>query len=271
MKKWYLKWWVWFLVIVAALIIPFVINESYKAGEGYKTSWGASDVLAFYGSFLSFVGTVILGVVALYQSYKANCLSERLLKLEEEKNIPIVDIAEVADESGPLALGAYQNAMHISINAANYYFNVDNTLGHFEEPIFIFVLKNIGSNYIISVELLKVEQKVHFSNGETIETSIWHISYTAGIKVLDCGEKQFITISGVDFSYPKELTEEKALELEYINPCIEIVLTFALKNVKGIKYIEKIKFHYAALFGEGAITYPCLLGKEIISIDQETD
>ena len=39
--------------------------------------WGTEDVLNFYGTFLSFIGTVSLGAIALWQNKKANelCLT----------------------------------------------------------------------------------------------------------------------------------------------------------------------------------------------------
>ena len=68
--------------ILIVLLIPIVINESYKIGKGYITIWGASDVLSFYGSFISFIGTVILGLVAVWQNNKAHKLNVQLQKLQ---------------------------------------------------------------------------------------------------------------------------------------------------------------------------------------------
>jgi len=267
MKKWYLKWWVWFLVIVAALIIPFVINESYKAGEGYKTSWGASDVLAFYGSFLSFVGTVLLGVVALYQSYKANCLSERLLKLEEEKNIPIVDIIEIIDEPKDLPDNTYRNSLHITFNDIDFHFKSDNTLDFCDEPVFAFALKNICPNHITSIHLKNIEQCVVFENEKKIDNPIQSFSWNGGIRVLDCNESQYLLISGVSFDYPKELTEDDILKLGYRNPMVELILTFEIKNIKGAKFSEKIKVCFPfCFFATDKLNFPCIFEKEIINI-----
>lgn len=57
-----------FIIILSAVIlfvfifvIPLVINELYKTGKGYKTTWNGADVLSYYGSVLSSVGG-ILGV-----------------------------------------------------------------------------------------------------------------------------------------------------------------------------------------------------------------
>ena len=58
--------------------------------EGLKltepnTTFTASDILTFYGSFLSFIGTVILGVVAAWQTKKAHYLNAKLLNLDSKR------------------------------------------------------------------------------------------------------------------------------------------------------------------------------------------
>lgn len=71
-------------IFTISIIVPFFINEFYKSGEGYVTLWEAKDVLAFYGSYISFIGTILLGILALYQNYifkKEN--DEAQLKLEK--------------------------------------------------------------------------------------------------------------------------------------------------------------------------------------------
>ncbi|MGF7060780.1 hypothetical protein [Brassicibacter mesophilus] len=78
-------------VIISSLSIPFLINELYKfgyaTGKAYHTLWEAKDVLSFYGSFLTFLGTAALGALALWQNQKfkeENDISQ--LKLEQINN-----------------------------------------------------------------------------------------------------------------------------------------------------------------------------------------
>lgn len=68
-------------LIVILLLIPLIINESYKHG-GYITLWGADDVLSFYGSFLSFIGTIALGGLAFWQNKKIMDINQE----QNEKN-----------------------------------------------------------------------------------------------------------------------------------------------------------------------------------------
>lgn len=89
------KWWFYLLLLIVTLAIPFAINELYKVDGGYITQWGAADVLSFYGSYLTFIGTVVLGIVAIYQNKKAHQLNEQLQKLQQAQFISIVSISNL--------------------------------------------------------------------------------------------------------------------------------------------------------------------------------
>lgn len=95
LKKLLSKWWFYLILVIVTLIVPFIINESYKVGAGYITKWGAADVLSFYGSYLTFIGTVILGAVAIYQNKKAHQLNEQLQKLQQAQYISMVSISKL--------------------------------------------------------------------------------------------------------------------------------------------------------------------------------
>lgn len=80
--------WFGFSIFILIFTIPFLINEIYKCGykieKSYSTLWEAKDVLSFYGSFLSFLGTVALGALALWQNKKSNDINKELLNLTKE-------------------------------------------------------------------------------------------------------------------------------------------------------------------------------------------
>lgn len=79
------------LVIIFGILIPIIINESYKFNKGYITHWKASDTLSFYGTFLSFIGTVSLGLFAVYQNTRLIGLEERRTNLEEQPFVTITN------------------------------------------------------------------------------------------------------------------------------------------------------------------------------------
>lgn len=76
-NKWYKRKTVWILVIILSTAFPFIINEIFKIGNGYRTLWTAADALSYYGAFLGAAGTIVLGFVAWQQN-------SRMLKLEED-------------------------------------------------------------------------------------------------------------------------------------------------------------------------------------------
>lgn len=92
-NKWYRKPWLYILLIILVLTIvgiPIVINEMYKYGvtisKPYITMWGADEVLSYYGTVLSFLGTFILGIVAYKQNDRANRTNDKLADLTKQAN-----------------------------------------------------------------------------------------------------------------------------------------------------------------------------------------
>lgn len=132
--------------ILILLFIPIIINELYKIGRGYVTMWGAADVLSFYGSFLSFLGTVILGIVAFWQNHKAHKLNEDFQKLQQEQNeknyrlneqlqklqqaqfVSMVSIKDVMVETRSTSTPKFMNTKMREIDI------IDLTMNEFESP-----------------------------------------------------------------------------------------------------------------------------------------
>lgn len=83
------------VLLVITLGIAFLINESYRTGTGYITLWEPADTLSFYGSYLSFIGTVILGLLAVYQNHKANILNQQMQKLQQAQFVSMVSVEKV--------------------------------------------------------------------------------------------------------------------------------------------------------------------------------
>lgn len=89
------QWWFYLILFALTLVIPIIINELYKPSVGYVTLWSAEDVLAFYGSYLSFIGTIVLGIAAIYQNKKAHLLNEQMQKLQQAQFISMISISNL--------------------------------------------------------------------------------------------------------------------------------------------------------------------------------
>ena len=83
------------LSIFVIIIVPVLIHILFKIqpkNSFFSAEWTAGDALGYYGSVLSFVGTVVLGALALYQNQIIKDESDRreqLLRFQEhERNMP---------------------------------------------------------------------------------------------------------------------------------------------------------------------------------------
>lgn len=83
------------LLIVIIIFMPIVvIHFLFKIKTGcylITAEWEAGDVLGYFGDVLSFVGTIILGYVAICQTQKANNISEKLMEMDLVKMKPCFD------------------------------------------------------------------------------------------------------------------------------------------------------------------------------------
>ncbi|MCL1806782.1 MAG: hypothetical protein FWG31_03665 [Oscillospiraceae bacterium] len=68
----------WLLLGVALLVIVHVLFKISTPFSLLEPAWGAGDLITF-------VGTITLGYVAYWQTYKANETEDRLLKIEENR------------------------------------------------------------------------------------------------------------------------------------------------------------------------------------------
>ena len=81
------------LLLVFLPIIVIHILFKIKTGVWWiQAEWEAGEILGYFGDVLSFVGSVVLGYIAISQTEKANTLNEELLNIEKNKIKPCVDI-----------------------------------------------------------------------------------------------------------------------------------------------------------------------------------
>ena len=150
------------LITILLLAAPFLINESYKANRGYTTLWNANDVIMYFASSLVFLGTMILGFVAVVQSNNATMISRNLLLLEERKRKP--RFSAVNNQEYSIYLGDELYAYKKSIDMHNVLFM---------EPLFI---TNPRSGITTSVALMELEVE-NSGESDIMEIYIDEISF----------------------------------------------------------------------------------------------
>ena len=97
MIDWINKHKVMFALICEAILllligVPFIINILFKinaAADIFVAEWSAGDALGYYGAILSFIGTVVLGALALYQNH--------IIKTEADKKAAFAEEQEHAE------------------------------------------------------------------------------------------------------------------------------------------------------------------------------
>lgn len=107
MKKIFTKWWFYLILFFVTLSVPIIINEAYKQGKGYLTLWEAKDVLSFYGSYLSFIGTIALGIVAIYQNKKAHQLNAEMQRLQQAQFVSMISVESLKLDKRSAGEAAY--------------------------------------------------------------------------------------------------------------------------------------------------------------------
>lgn len=76
---------IWVLIgFFLPLIVVHLLFKWYSGVDFLVAEWSAGDLLGYIGTALTFVGTIILSILALQASNKANALSEKVIEMEKD-------------------------------------------------------------------------------------------------------------------------------------------------------------------------------------------
>lgn len=67
-------------VFAISILIPIIISRLFEVSESHvlvRTLFDQDEILSYYGSYLSFIGTVLLGAIAIWQNDKFKKESDR--------------------------------------------------------------------------------------------------------------------------------------------------------------------------------------------------
>lgn len=77
---------IWVLVgFFLPLIVVHLLFKWYSGVDFLVAEWSAGELLEYIGTILTFISTIILSVLALQSSNKANKLSEKVIENEQER------------------------------------------------------------------------------------------------------------------------------------------------------------------------------------------
>lgn len=264
-------------IIIILFFIPLIIWISYFIGDrGYiliYTSLNIGDALGFYGSVLSFIGTVSLGIVALWQGHKANQINVRLLSITEDKEIPTIDIIQCNfDEFKKNNL----NQIEINVNHQFIMLDDDNNPMDNCEPFFVFKVRNVKNNDILSIKARNIEciskstHSKNFRDVKNIHNDIFYVSYNIDSFILAKQSECYLFISGCHYESPSN----SSIENIYNYQGLQLNLEFEIMNNNGKIYIQKTEITVFDLINvptENIIIFPIIASKEIISIQEIID
>lgn len=92
----------WVLVFAVPLIVVHILFKMTAIHNWFSATWSAGELLAYIAGFEALLGTVVLGVITVYQSDKANEASERLSKennylqkISIQQMLPLVKVSAI--------------------------------------------------------------------------------------------------------------------------------------------------------------------------------
>jgi hypothetical protein len=129
-----------FLIIVCTFLLPLLIIHFLYSPPSFfpsvQTNWSAGDLLGYYASFVSTLGTIALSLVAIMLSYMiAKAENER----EEKKRVDDITVATAI----------------LSLKEINYYSSTfDIVFGKKEEYDILLIISNNSINVATDVQII---------------------------------------------------------------------------------------------------------------------
>ena len=70
--------------------------------EAFVAEWDVGDALGYYGAILSFIGTVVLGALALYQNHIIKTEADKKLLLPKNRSTPKICLGSLCASAAPV-------------------------------------------------------------------------------------------------------------------------------------------------------------------------
>lgn len=210
-----------FTLILLVIIIPFFTYIFYLVGslfEGIPTTINAGEALGFWGSLLTFIGTVTLGIIALVQNSKIAKINNDLIRLQAQEYLPILQVCNfsilnVESNKNINKNKSISKQTRIDTNESRYTLNIldnyDSTKYDFDTQL-RFSLKNISRAKISKMNLTNVEYYFANQNG-SIDTKK---DYNSISTLLLPNLKTNISIYFYYQEYPKNFTKDDFINLK---------------------------------------------------------
>lgn len=237
------------LILCICIIVIFLIGVQVLFSIPAPCKW--LDAVWDAGDFISFVGTISLGLVAIYQTKNANEVSFRLLQIEEDRRRPQIDIRAISESK----LKKYDRDQLISASIEDTYVYVDNEWNETENTgnNFWFEIKNVKDTDIINIQPIIARSKIIDSNKACIASNKYRLSTSCNLNLIQ-GNDAVPFLLGMNSIWAK--VAEKP------NQHLQLSLEFAITNFDGEEYLEWISLDMVNAYNCNILT-PAILRKDV--------
>lgn len=199
------------LIIGLLGILPFIINWIYSQkapSDFFVTLFDASDFLAYYASALSFLGTLILGVLTLVQNKRAQEKTNEINQLQLELQKKSMVLAEERYEKEEDSSIIPKFAISVSSYSGHYLnprIKIQNVSGLIVSNLTFIsgCVKTADGEVLRNVTNNKFKNRSLTPNGETIlDLEMLNLSKRTG-------DREYIFYENVDFILEFSVEDEK--------------------------------------------------------------
>lgn len=213
------------------------------------------DNADFWYNYMAYFGTVALAAVAVWQTKKANDISQTLLEMEVDKKTPRVDIRGITETEFKRS------------NTANYLnTSVDGCFSHYGEnwkkltdngTALVFALKNLKETDILNISVSEISSAILAEN-ELFEEKKHKCSNSASIQTIAPGE----TIPFV-LNIPDELFHKVSEYNKYAS--LFLAMNISMQNCDGKRYIQRIEMNIVKACHREIIS-PVIINKKLVQV-----
>lgn len=211
-------------VVVLLVFMPFVIDNIYEyepPAQFFDVELSKSDLLDYYAQLLSLLATIVLGVIAVLQTYRSQKKSDEINALQLSIAQRELAVVEKQYEEGAETVKAWMPRFEIKIDG--YSGNYCNIKLH---------IKNVSDLTIYAFQNISFE--VHKGVEEILSIKRWKLRFQS----IASSEIQYVEM----FTPDMRDNVEKFGKVEYWKD-IRLVWKFTCEDCKGNKH-----FYFANIY-----------------------
>lgn len=262
-----------FLGCIVMFLLPLILVHiffKWNSGIGWLSAeWSAGDVLAYIAGFESFVGTIVLGFVTVYQSEKASRENERLSRennflqrISVQRLLPLVSVESIVVERSCITAKLYSQDKASTVEVADtvtpekrethlrtYLPRLGSQIDRYYKTVKL-TIKNISESAIRQISVDRIEFS-GFKNQDEIVNKVCCIGtenakYISWLLLPENSLEMTVNIFFDNELYKKFWESEDITSIGNFDMCLYITN----KSLSGIECAEKIYINKAVGFKE---------------------